>query len=338
MRAVTLFLVFGCSLAATSQTSRPLTLSKTIPLSGVNGKFDHFAVDLAGRRLFAAATGNHSVEVIDLKAAKVQQSITGLGKPHGLAWAPDTGSLYVSDGALAELRVYKGEPFALAGTIKLSDDADDMVYDAAHHRLFVGHGGSDAANPARVAVVDTERFSLVANVAVSTHPEAIEIDPQGRRIFANIADSNEVAVIAAATNSVVAEWKLTRAAENVPLAFDEQHQLIYVACRKPGMVIAMDAVTGAELASIPAAPGADDLFYDSELGRIYVITGAGEVDSYQVDRAKTMHALEVLHTAPGAKTGLFVPSQNRLYIGVPGTAAKPSEIRVYSTVKSGMSQ
>ena len=100
------------------------------------------------------------------------------------------------------------------------------------------------------------------------------------------------------------------------------------------MVIAIDAATGKEIASAQAAAGADDLFYDSALGRIYVIAGAGEVDAYQVDQgAKTLRPLGGLKTAPGAKTGLFVPSQNLLYIGVPGTATTQSEIRVYSTVK-----
>ena len=55
------------------------------------GKFDHFAIDTANHKLFVAATGNHSVEVLDLSSGKVSQSITGLGKPHGLAWIPDTG-------------------------------------------------------------------------------------------------------------------------------------------------------------------------------------------------------------------------------------------------------
>jgi DNA-binding beta-propeller fold protein YncE len=325
-------------LVAEDMPAPALKLTRTIVLSDAQGKFDHFAIDLAGDRLFAASAGKRSVEVIDLRTDKVQQSIPGLGKPHGLAWVPATGSLYVSDGDRAELRVYQGQPLALAGTIKLSDDADDMVYDPATHHLFVGHGGGEGANPARIAVVDTDHLALVANVSVATHPEAIEIDPQSQRVFANIADSNEVVVIGAASNSIVADWKLTKAAENVPLAFDEQHQLIYVACRKPGMVIAMDAATGKEIASAQAASGADDLFYDSTLRRVYVITGAGEVDSYQVDHAKTLRALSVLRTAPGAKTGLFVPSQNLLYIGVPGSATKPSEIRVYSTVRSGMVQ
>jgi 4-phytase/acid phosphatase len=337
------------SFAAGAQAPAPaLQLVRTITLTGVSGKFDHLAIDPAGNRLFIAATTNHSVEVIDLKTDKVAQSITGLGKPHGLAWVAETGRLYVADGALGELRVYTGTPLALAGKIKLSDDVDDIVYDEADHMLFVGHGGSNAANPAKIAIVDTKSLSLVANLSVAAHPEGLAIDTRSRRVFANIADSKEVAVIDTASKAVIAHWKLTKAADNVPMAFDTEHQLLYVACRTPGTVIALDAVTGKEVASLPTAGGADDMFYDPALRRVYVISGAGEVDAYQVDEAKNLHPLEVLHTAAGAKTALFVPAQNLLYVGVPGTGDNPAEIRVYSAahvqtanaaeVKNGVAQ
>jgi 4-phytase/acid phosphatase len=331
MRILFTFCLLLCCAISHAQSKQPLSLNRTIPLLGVAGRFDHLAIDTAGNRLFIAATGNHSVEAIDLTTDKVQQSITGLGKPHGLAWVAATGSLYVADGALGELRVYKGQPLALAGKIKLSDDADDMVYDEANHLLFVGHGGSDAANPAKVAVVDTAHFSLVANLSVATHPEALDIDPQSGRVFANIAEASEVATIGTSAKTIGAHWKLTKAADNVPMAFDSEDHLLFVACRTPGTVIALDAATGKELASMPTAAGADDIFYDPALRRVYVISGAGEVDSYQVDRAKNLHPLEVLHTAAGAKTALFVPVQNLLYVGVPGVDGKSAEIRVFST-------
>ncbi len=323
------------STAGLSVTAQSMQMSKSIVLPGVQGKFDHLAIDLAGQRLFIAATGNHSVEVIDLKTDKILQSITGLGKPHGLAWVADTGSLYVADGSLAELLVYKGSPFALAGTIKLSDDADDMVYDQAHHLIFVGHGGSDAANPAKIAVVDTGHFALVGNLVVATHPEALDIDRGGQRVFANIADSNEVAVIETATRSIASHWKLTRAADNVPLAFDSEHQLLYVACRTPGMLIAIDAATGKEIANQTAAGKADDLFYDAALRRVYVISGAGEVDIFQVDAARRLSPFQVLNTVTGAKTALFVPEQSLLFVGVPGSGERSAEVRAYSTGRTG---
>ncbi|MGA3372211.1 MAG: histidine-type phosphatase [Terracidiphilus sp.] len=331
MRILLTLCLLVCCAVSHAQSPAPLSLSRTIPLPGVSGRFDHLAIDAAGNRLFIAATGNHSVEVINLTTDKVEQSITGLGKPHGLAWIAATGSLYVADGSLGELRVYSGTPLALAGKIKLSDDADDMVYDEADHLLFVGHGGGNAANPAKVAVVETKSFTLAASVSVATHPEALDIDPKSGRVFANIADANEVAVIDTASKAVAARWKLTKAADNVPMAFDAEHQLLYVACRKPGTVIALDAATGKEISSQPAADGADDLFYDPALRRVYVIAGSGEVDSYQVDEAKNLHPMEALHTAAGAKTALFVPAQNLLYVGVPGAGDHPAEIRVYST-------
>ncbi len=305
---------------------------KTIALPGVASKFDHLAIDVASNRLFIAATSINSVEVIDLKTDKVLESITGLGKPHGLAWAAETGSLYVSDGTLGQLRVYKGTPLILKGIIKLSTDADDMVYDEARHLLFVGHGTGDAASPTEIAVVDTKNFRLISNLTVATHPEGLDIDQQGGRLFANIAEANEVAVIDTNTKTITAHWKLTKAADNVPMAFDSEHQLLYVACRTPGMLVALDAATGKEIASQPTAGGADDLFYDPALRRIYVISGQGEVDTFQVEDAKTLQPIGILHTATRAKTALFVPAQNLLYVGVPGAGEKPAEIRVYATV------
>jgi DNA-binding beta-propeller fold protein YncE len=322
------------SLFAYAQQSLPLTQLQAIPLPGVVGKFDHFAFDPAGKRLFVAATGNHSVEVIDLTAGKVEQSIAGLGKPHGLAWVASTGSLYVADGTLAQLRVYKGMPLALVGKLKLSDDADDMVYNEATHLLFVGHGGSDSANPARIAVVDTTDLSLVTNIPVATHPEALEIDPQEQRIFVNIAENSEVAVMEGAGRGITDQWKLNGAADNVPLAFDAEHHTIYIACRKPATLIAVDAASGKEVSNISTGNGADDLFYDSALRRIYVIGGAGEVDVYHVDSRRALQPLGIIRTAAGAKTALFVPSQSLLYVGVPGVDGHPAEIRIYSAAST----
>jgi DNA-binding beta-propeller fold protein YncE len=330
MNIIALF--FGISIgvgSAVAQQTPPLVLQQTIPLPGIAGKFDHFAIDIAGKRLFAAATGNHSVEVIDLVTGKVAQSISGLGKPHGLAWVASNHTLYIADGALAELRQYRGSPFEIAGSIKLSDDADDMVYNASNHLLFVGHGGSEAAL-ARIAVVDTDSFHLKANVAVASHPEALEIDLQSQRIFANIADSSEVSVLDGAGNALTGTWKLAGVGHNVPLAYDAEDHVLYVACRTPAVLLALDAATGKELARISTGEGADDLFYDPSAHRIYLIAGAGEVDVFQADTHTALHALGIVSTAAGAKTALYVPAQSLLYVGVPGVGGKPAEIRIYS--------
>lgn len=331
MNRLAILLAALCPYCSIAQPATAVAFQHSITLTGVSGKFDHFAIDLAGDRLFAAATGNHSVEVIDLATGKVVQRITGLSKPHGLAWIAATQTLYVADGELAELRQYRGSPLALAGTLKLSEDADDMVYGEAGKLLFVGHGGSGSAAPGRIAVVDTVSFQIKSEIPVAAHPEALEIDLEHQRVFANIADSGEVAVIDGTGRSATGSWKLKGADHNVPLAYDSQDSVLYVACRTPAVLLALDGSTGIELARIPIAAGADDLFYDQTGHRVYVITGAGEVDIVQANSRNGLGLLGKVSTAAGAKTALFVPSQSLLYVGVPAVAPAPSEVRVYST-------
>jgi DNA-binding beta-propeller fold protein YncE len=325
-----LFLSLGASSAHT-QSTPPLTLQRTIALPIGTGKFDHFAFDRNGGRLFIAATGNHSVEILDLNSGKITQSLTGIGKPHGLAWVPTTGLLYASDGTQGDLKIFAGSPLNLSKSVKLSDDADDMVYDATTKLLYVGHGGSDATNPAGIAVIDTTNHTLLTDLPVTAHPEGLEIDQARDRIFVNIAEAAEVVVIDGASHTQTATWKLTRAKDNVPLVFDHEHQLLFVACRTPARLLILDANSGKELEDLPSDAGADDIFYDPELHRIYLIAGSGAIDVYEIDSSKAVHAVAVIPTSAGAKTGLLVPAQHALFVGAPATDGKQAEILHYST-------
>jgi hypothetical protein len=325
-------LLLGLSVSyVEAQTTSPLRLQRTIALPAGTGKFDHFAVDLRANRLFIAATGNHTIEVVDLHSNKVIETISGLGKPHGLAWVPETSRLYASDGAQGDLKIFEGSPLKLVKSIKLSDDADDMVYDANTKLLYVGHGGTNQENPAEVAVIDTRSQTLMEQLPMATHPEGLEIDNVHDRIFVNIAESAEVAVIDGATHSFSHSWKITRAKDNVPLAFAEQPGFLFVACRTPGRLVVLDGKSGREVSDLLADNGADDLFYDAEVHRVYIIAGSGVVNAYELDANKAVRPLVVTHTSPGAKTGLLVPSQHALYVGVVATGGKEAEIRVYST-------
>jgi DNA-binding beta-propeller fold protein YncE len=316
---------------AQSQATPPLTKQGTTALPVDTGKFDHFAFDLSTSRLFIAATGNHSVEVLDLDAGKVTESLTGIGKPHGLAWVPATGLLYAADGAQGELQIFGGSPLSHVYSVKLSDDADDMVYDAKSKLLYVGHGGSDAANPAEIAVIDTTSQMLLANLPVHAHPEGMDMDEAHDRIFVNIADAGEVAVIDGASHTQTGIWKLLSAKKNVPLAYDAEHQVLFVACRTPARLLALDAKSGKEVEDLPSDEGADDLFYDPGFHRVYLIAGSGAVDVFEIGADRSVRAIGVVPTAPGAKTGLLVPSRHALFVGAPAAAGKQAEILRYST-------
>lgn len=314
-----------------AETEASLKLTKTISLPSVTGRFDHFAFDAAQDRLFVAATGNHSVEIVNVKTGARIGSLTGLGKPHGLAWVPDQNKLFVADGTLAALKIYAGTPLKIIASLPLSDDADDMVYDEQTGLLYVGHGGSSASVPGRIAVVNTRNNSIIDNLAASAHPEALDMDPDGKRIFANIADSSEIVVIDSTTHSIKATWKLSRAKDNVPIAFDREDHAVLVGCRTPARSVSLDDATGVEMSDLPSASGADDLFYEPLRHRAYLISGSGAIDVYEVAPDKSLKAVDSIKTGPGAKTGLFVLSLKSLFVAVPATSAAPAEIRMYST-------
>src|SRR6266545_8126177 len=81
--AVLLFVLWMCSGFAQEVS---LKLTHTIPLNGVQGRFDHFAIDAKGQRLFVAALGTNSLEGVDVAAGKHLKSIAGLHKPTGVLY------------------------------------------------------------------------------------------------------------------------------------------------------------------------------------------------------------------------------------------------------------
>src|SRR2546429_9408625 len=90
----------------------PLLLghTATIPLPNVEGRFDHFSIDITNKRLFAAALGNNSLEVIDLAQSKPLQSLPNLKKPTGSAWIPDLTRLAVASSDDGMCRFFDGNP------------------------------------------------------------------------------------------------------------------------------------------------------------------------------------------------------------------------------------
>ena len=93
-------LATGLLSGALAQEAAALKLVKTIPLTGVKGRFDHFAVNAKGGRLFVAALGNNTLEVLDLAAGKRIKSITGLNKPTGVLYLAETNQIAVAKDSL----------------------------------------------------------------------------------------------------------------------------------------------------------------------------------------------------------------------------------------------
>src|SRR4030095_15071091 len=91
-----LCLTVACGSAPIQQEASPLlVLNTTIPLPGVSGRIDHLAVDGTGHRVFIAALGNNSVEVVDLITGAHLASMTDIKEPQGIVFIPEDRSVLV---------------------------------------------------------------------------------------------------------------------------------------------------------------------------------------------------------------------------------------------------
>src|SRR5438552_13508992 len=99
------------ALDASGAETHALRLIQTIPLPGVKGRFDHFAIDAKGNRLFVAALGNNTLEVIDLAAGKRIHSVSEMSKPTGVLYLPEPNQVLVANGDDGTLKLVNGRTY-----------------------------------------------------------------------------------------------------------------------------------------------------------------------------------------------------------------------------------
>ena len=319
LAAVTIVLV---SIQAASGQA-PFTAVGTIDLPGVEGRIDHLAVDMAAQRLYVAALGNNTVEVLDLKNNGHAKSVSGFREPQGIAVVPDAKLVAVANGQGEGLQFIDASDYHPTKAVRLGDDSDNVRYDPAAKRLFVGFGGG------ALAAVSPADGKVLGEAKLSGHPESFQLERSGSRVFVNVPTADQIAVVDRAAMKVIATWPLVGAKSNFPMALDEPNHRVFVGCRRPAKVLVYDTTTGKESGSFDIVGDTDDLFYDAARKRLYVTGGEGYLDAFQEQDANHFARIAHLATAAGARTSLFVPEQSRLYLAVPHRGNQKAEIRIY---------
>ena len=306
-----------------ARAQAPLTLVGSIELPRVEGRIDHLAFDAAAQRLYVAALGNNTVEVLDARTRTHLKSLTGFKEPQGVAVLPDTGAVAIANGSGDGVRIIGASDFRDIAAVRLGDDSDNVRYDAAAKRFYVGFGGG------ALAAVDAVTAKPVGQVALDGHPESFQLERAGPRVFVNVPTADRIAVVDRASLKVVATWPVATAKANYPMALDETNHRLFIGCRRPAKVLVFDTLSGRETGSFDIAGDTDDLFYDAPRKRLYVSAGEGYIDVVQDTGGGQFNRMARIPTAAGARTSLFVAEQGRLYLAVPHRGDQRAEIRVY---------
>ena len=322
-RLTTLFIfVIARSVIGAPQGGTELAFKTAIPLPRVGGRIDHFSADLVGHRIFMSALGNHSVEVIDALTFRLLRSIPDFDEPQGVLFDSASKRLLVASAGDGTVKSLDASTFQGVKVVKLGDDADNIRYNSRGDTIFVGYGAG------ALAIIRADGTKS-GEISLGGHPESFQLEKAGHRLFVNVPDKKEIAVVDLDKGAVIDHWRGWQAQRNFPMALDEKGHRLFAGFRAPAQILAIDTSSGKPIASAAIVDDTDDLFYDAERERVYVIGGGGFVDVLDVRDSAHFQRIAHIETASGARTGLFVPEWNQLFVAVPKGVGRTAEIRVY---------
>ncbi|MGZ3275966.1 MAG: YncE family protein [Caulobacteraceae bacterium] len=321
MRWKALLLALLAAPVAAAERPAPLALERTIVLPDVAGRIDHLAIDLRRQRLFVAELGNGTVEAIDLASGKPVKRLTGFKEPQGLAWLEKTDQLVVASGGDGKVRFYAGEDLRPAGEIALGDDADNVRADEGAGQVLVGFGSG------ALAVIDSARRQVVKTIALGAHPEGFRLDPRTRRVFVNLPNARRIAAVDLDSGTVT-RWPQGLDLANFPMALDPDGKSMAVVFRAPAQLQMIDTASGKARQKLATCGDSDDVFLDPARRNIYVSCGQGMVDVFHSSGGP--YALQArIQTRAGARTALFAPEIDRLFVAARAGGGQPAAILVY---------
>jgi hypothetical protein len=111
------------------------------------------------------------------------------------------------------------------------------------------------------------------------------------------------------------------------MALDASTQQLLVVYRHPAKFAVLDMKDGRVRSIMDSCSDADDVVVDDRRQRVYVSCGAGFIDSF-VRRNGVFELAGRVPTVPGARTALFDPVADRLYVAAPATSAAPAAVLV----------
>ena len=229
--------------------------------------------------------------------------------------------LFVANAGDGSVRVLRGEDLAQIGRIELGEDADNVRVDAPHQRVLVGYGKGG------LAIIDSTSRAKSGDIRLSGHPESFQFAENGTQIFVNVPDFREIAIVDQPPGAVrtVPNGGLRA---NFPMAIDPEAHRALAVFRSPPTLLALTSPEGRVAAKLTTCGDADDVFVDARRRRIYVSCGEGVVDVIE-PREGGYSRMAQVSTVAGARTALFVPEFDRLFVAVRAHGAEPAAIWVF---------
>ena len=306
MAIVATLLLAGLTAGRPSGAEGPYRKIKEIPIPGEGG-WDYLNIDTATHRLYVSHASK--VVVIDTTKDEIVGEIADTPGVHGaVAAGPDR--VFTSNGRGNNASIVDAKTLQALGKVETEGNPDFILYEPKQKEVYTFNGSGKSAT-----VIDVATGKVVATIPLGGKPEAGVSDGAGR-VFVNIEDKDNIAVIDVAKHEVVATWPIAPGGDAAGLALDKQNHRLFIGAHKPDppLMLMMDATSGRIVAQVPIGAGVDATWFDPETGYAFSSCGDGTTTIAHEDSPNKLTVVQTLQTERGARTMALDPTTHRIYL------------------------
>lgn len=283
---------------------------------GGEGGWDYLVADAKTKRLYVPRSSR--VAVLDSETGKSVGEIPDTQGVHGVALAHDLGKGFTSNGRAGTVTVFDIASLKVLSELKTTgENPDAILYEPVTKRVFTFNGRT-----ANVTAFDAASGAVVGTIPVGGKPEFPASDASGR-IFVNIEDTSEVAVIDAKSLKVTARWALSGCKDPTGLALDAKGGRLYAGCGNKVAAVVSTA-DGKLLGTVPTGEGTDGVAFDPGKGLAFVSNGDGTLTVIRETAPGVFSAIQNVPTQRGARTVAVDEATHRLYLPTAKFGPPPS--------------
>ena len=308
-------MVLAATAAAAADKAPTYKLLEEILVPGDTG-WDYLSIDSEARRLYVTH-GTHIV-VLDLDSNTVVGDIVDTPGVHGFAVAHDLGKGFSSNGAESKVSVVDLKTLGTTAKMDSGQGPDAIAYEPARHEVYAFNGHAHS-----VTIFSATSNQVIESVQLPGKPEFSAVDAAAGRVFVNIEDQNEVAVIDTATHKVTHLWPIAPGESASGMAIDVQHHRLFLGCENHLMLM-MDDSSGKVVSSVPIGTGVDANAFDEKLQLAFSSNGEGTVTIARAESPDKFRVVQTLQTQPSARTLALDPKTHRIYLAAATLQASPA--------------
>jgi YVTN family beta-propeller protein len=227
---------------------------------------------------------------------------------HAFVAVPEVQRGFSSNGKESKSSVVNLTTLKTTSRINTGSNPDAIVYEPRHGEVYVlNHTGNS------VTVINAKAATVSTTIQLEGTPEFAAVDEKAGRVYCNIEDKSEVAVIDTGKHEVVARWSLAPGEGPSGIALDAAHHRLFSGCHNKMMVM-LDTESGKVVGSVAIGAGVDGCAFDDATQLAFASCGDGTTIIAREEAPDKLTVLQTLKTERGARTMALDPQTHRIYL------------------------